>query len=265
MSTSTDSKNLFDSQTTPSIFPRYHEPIEIFMGGDRNVRSDLIFSHPFVVGLLYVEGGILQKSFLPTKISNFRDRLKTSVVAVCGSCSSPTPIKINHRNLFSDAYRFSGGDYHDLFPSVDVVDFLQDTYHASTDTYLDLPGGLSFNNYLMLSVRCCLPLSAGTKITEGPVANKGVIELLTRHHPIAGEWGVLMGEGEDYIISPSFLDSRQNCHVLHLQEPRLLVTPIFRHLTHPSMDYRLITGKIDEIIAANEKKLRLTNPPASLR
>ena len=72
-------------QTTPSTFLRYYDPIEIFMGGDRNVHSDLIFSHPSVVGLFYVEDGILPKAFLPTKISNFRDRLKTSVVAVFGS------------------------------------------------------------------------------------------------------------------------------------------------------------------------------------
>ena len=85
MSTSTDSKALFDMQTTPSIFLHYHDPIERFVGGDRNIRSDLIFSHPSVVDFLYVDDGILQKVFLPTKISNFRDRLKTSVVAVFGS------------------------------------------------------------------------------------------------------------------------------------------------------------------------------------
>ena len=87
-----------------------------------------------------MEDGILQKEFLLTKISNFRDRLKTFVVAVCGYCSSPTPIKINHRNLSSDTYHFSYGDYHVLFPSVDVGEFLQDFYRTSTDTYPDLPG-----------------------------------------------------------------------------------------------------------------------------
>ena len=143
------------------------------MGGDRNVRSNLIFSHPSVVGLLYVEDGILQKAFLPTQISNFRDRLKTSVVAVCGSCSSATTIKINHRNIFSDAYRFSSRDYQDLFPSVDVGDFLQDAYRASPDTYHDLPGGFLFTNCLMISVPRCLPLSTNAQITEGPSQMKG--------------------------------------------------------------------------------------------
>ena len=227
------------------------------MGGDRNVRSDLIFSHPSVVGLLYVEDSILQKAFLPTKISNFSDRLKTSVVAVCGSCSSSTPIKINHRNLFSDAYRFSSGGYHDLFLSVEVGDFLQEAYRVNPDYYPALPDRLEFANCNITSVLWCLPLSAGAQITEGPVSDEGVIELLTRHHPVAGEWGVLMGE--DHIVSPPFLDARQSCpipvvgsSIIHLQEPRLPVIPLFRHLAHPSM----------EIIAANEKKLRLTNPPS---
>ena len=152
MSTSIDSKALFDMQTTPSIFLHYHDLIESFVGGDRNIRSDLIFSHPSVVGFLYVDDGILQKVFLPTNISNFRDRLKTSVVAVCGSCSSPTPIKINHRNLFSDVYHFSSGDYHNLFPSVDDGGLLQNVYCVSSGTYPDLPGGLAFNYCLMLSI-----------------------------------------------------------------------------------------------------------------
>ena len=146
MSTSLDPKGLFDSQVSPSTFLRYHDPIEIFMGGDRNVRFDLIFSQPSVVGLLYVEDGILQKAFLPTKISNFSDRLKTSVVAVCESCSSPTPIKINHRNLFSDAYRFFSGGYHDLFPSIEVGDFLQEAYRVNPDSYPALPEGVDFAN-----------------------------------------------------------------------------------------------------------------------
>ena len=47
-------------------------------------------------------------------------------------------------------------------------------------------------------------------MTEEPVADEGVVDLLTRHHSITGEWGVLIGEGEDHIVSPPFLDSRQN-------------------------------------------------------
>ena len=99
MSITTDSKGHFDMHTTPSTLLRCHDPTEIFMGGDRNVRSDLIFPNPVVMGLLYVEDGILQKAFLPTKISIFRDRLKTSIVAVYESYYSLTPIKINHRNI----------------------------------------------------------------------------------------------------------------------------------------------------------------------
>ena len=122
MASTSDPKGKFDMKDTPSTFLRSSDPIEMFMSADRNMRSDLIFSHPEVVGWIYVEEGILQKAFLPTKITNFRDRLKTSVVAVCGSCSSPTPVKVNHRNLISDSFRFSSGSFHDLFPCVSVGD-----------------------------------------------------------------------------------------------------------------------------------------------
>ena len=120
----------------------------------------------------------------------------------------------------------------------------------------------------MLSVPLCIPLSAGAVITEGPVTDDGVVEMLARRHPIADEWVVLMSE--NYVVTPPFLDDRQNCPVpaytpsiLHLQEPRLPVTPLYRHLTHPSLEYKIIAAKIDEVIAANEKRLdKATTSPS---
>ena len=82
MSTSPDPQGKFDMADTPSTFLRSSHPIDIYMSADRNVRSDLIFSHIKVVGWIYVEDGILQKAFLPTKITNFSDRLRITVVAV---------------------------------------------------------------------------------------------------------------------------------------------------------------------------------------
>ena len=141
MSTFSDSTDQFDIQSTFSFPLHYHDHIEIFMGRDRNVRSDLIFSHIDVVSSIYVEDGIHQKDFLPTKISNFHDILKTSVVAVYRSCSSPTPIKINHRRIFNDTFRFYSRDYHDIFPSVEFGDFLQETHRKTR--HLSWPTGWS--------------------------------------------------------------------------------------------------------------------------
>ena len=67
-STTSDSKGHFDIQATPINFLRYHDPVEKFMSGDRNICCDLIYSHPEVVGWIYVEDGIFLKNFLPTKI-----------------------------------------------------------------------------------------------------------------------------------------------------------------------------------------------------
>lgn len=142
MSTFPDSKGKFDMIDTPSTFLRYSHLIDIYTSADRNVRSDLIFSHTGVVSWIYVEDSILQKVFLPTKITNFRERLKTTVVTVCGSCSSPTPIKVHHRHLFSDIFRFSSGYFHNIFPSVPVGDFLQKVHRSDPNTYSDLPRDL---------------------------------------------------------------------------------------------------------------------------
>ena len=120
---------------TPSTFLRSSHPIDIYMGADRTVRSELIFSHIKVVGWIYVEDGILQKAFLPTKITNFSDRLRTTLVAVCGSCSSLIPVKVNHRHLFSDTFRFSCGDFSDPFPSVPVGDYIKKAHRSDPNTY----------------------------------------------------------------------------------------------------------------------------------
>ena len=76
---------------------------------------------------------------------------------------------------------------------------------------------------------------------------------------------------ENIIVAPPFLDDRYSClkpaftsSILHLQKPRLPVTPLFRHLTHPSLEYKVIVAKIDEIIVANEKRLRTTTSPPSI-
>ena len=119
----------------PSTFLRSSHPIDIYMSADRNVRSDLIFSHIKVVGWIYVEDGILKKAFPPTKITKFSDRLRTTVVAVYGSCSSPTSVKVNHRHLFSDTFRFSCGDFSDPFPSVPVGDYIKKAHRSDPNTY----------------------------------------------------------------------------------------------------------------------------------
>ena len=176
------------------------------MSADRNVRSDLIFSHIKVVGWIYVEDGILKKAFPPTKITKFSDRLRTTVVTVYGSCSSPTSVKVNHRHLFSDTFRFSYGDFSDPFPSVPVGDYLKKAHRSDPNTYFDLPGGLNYDGCIMLSVPLCLPLTACALIEEGPIADDNITDLLVQHHPVAGEWAILMAE--DQIVDPLFLDDR---------------------------------------------------------
>ena len=125
-------------------------------------------------------------------------------MAICGSCSSSTPVKINYRHLLSDTFRFSSGVFHDLFPSVPVGDFFLTARRANPDIYPDLPGDSDYHDCIMLCVPLCLPLSTGVIIKEDPVTDEGVVELLTRHNHIAGEWDVLMDE--DHIVAATFLN-----------------------------------------------------------
>lgn len=122
----------------------------------------------------------------------------------------------------------------------------------------------------MLSIPFCLPLTVGALIQEDLITNEDIVELLTQRHLIASDWAVLMAE--NMIVAPPFLDDRHSClnpaftsSIIHLQKPRLLpVRSLFRHLTHPSLEYKVIVAKIDEIIVANEKRLRTTTSPPSI-
>ena len=126
------------------------------------------FFHSKVEGWIYIEDGILWKDFLPTKITNFRDRLKTSVVAICGSCYSSTPIKINYRHLLSDTFRFSSGVIHDLFPSVPVGDFFLTARRANPDIYIPTSRGIRTTMTVSCSVSSFVflspPVSSSRKI-----------------------------------------------------------------------------------------------------
>ena len=84
----------------------------------------------------------MQKVFLPTKICNFRYKLKTTVVPVCGYYIFRTTVKFSHIYLFSDHYHLSIGDFRHRFPRIEVGVLLQDDHNRNLETYSDQPGGV---------------------------------------------------------------------------------------------------------------------------
>lgn len=112
---------LFDMQNTPTVFTNDSHPVDIYMVADKNLRIDTMFSHSDVSGFIYIQEKHLHKIFPPKKIPNFKDKGKSSVMAVC-TCYSPTPVRIDLYILLSDCLRFASDDFHDLIASMDVYD-----------------------------------------------------------------------------------------------------------------------------------------------
>ena len=86
----------------------YH--VEIFLNGDLDARSDVLLTHPDVIGFLSVHKGILTKAYLPKKVVNFgapASEYRKSTVAVSGICSEYTSFSVSEENIFSNAFHIT--------------------------------------------------------------------------------------------------------------------------------------------------------------
>ena len=61
-----------DKDQTPESYPDDQNPINIYIQGNAETRSDVILNHPDVIGFVYFNNNIVTKAFLPKKVINFK-------------------------------------------------------------------------------------------------------------------------------------------------------------------------------------------------
>ena len=83
-------------------YPDGEHPLEIFMHGDAETRSDVILNHPDVLGFVYLNDDVITKAFLPKKVVNFKTKSKV-IVAVSGDTEEYTPFSVHESQLVSDS------------------------------------------------------------------------------------------------------------------------------------------------------------------
>ena len=105
-------------------------PVELFLNGDLDARSDVLLTHPDVIGFLFVHEGILTKAYLPKKVVNFEapaSEDRKSIVAVSGTCSEYTPFSVSEEILLSDVFHITDCDkFIKTFPTSNITKFAKD-------------------------------------------------------------------------------------------------------------------------------------------
>ena len=119
-----------DKDQTLESYPDNQNPINIYIQGDAEIRSDVILNHPDVIGFVYLNDNIVTKAFLPKKVINFKTSdpsKKKIIVAVSGDTDEFTPFSIPEQDLFSDTLHFSDSTKLEKgTPSISIAKFLKD-------------------------------------------------------------------------------------------------------------------------------------------
>ena len=59
--------DFFDESKKGESYEKGMNPVELYQNGDLDARSDVLLTHPDVIGFLFVHEGILTKAYLPKK------------------------------------------------------------------------------------------------------------------------------------------------------------------------------------------------------
>lgn len=107
----------FESKDKRVVFASEEHPLELYFQGDYDTRANVIFNHPEVEGFAYVYEDTLTKTFLATRIVDFKKTFCHQVVAVSGDFSEFVPFVVNETVLFSNSLHYTNGELDDCISS----------------------------------------------------------------------------------------------------------------------------------------------------
>ena len=146
MLTQYSDKRTFDNPGSPPVsslsFTNGSHPVELYINGDKSVRTDVLFNHVHVIGFLYIQDGIITKAFLPKRTTDFSSNI-SPVTAVSRTCWEFTHFRVADKIIFSDDLTFGHAEIDAHSPSISVGSFLSEVAHlAAAGIYPKLPGEL---------------------------------------------------------------------------------------------------------------------------
>ena len=101
-----------EAQIACPFSPTEH-PVTLYAQGDLETRRDIILHHPEVNGFIFLHEGVITKSYLTKKITDFRCPpvpCRSIIAAVSGTPEEYTPFSVPKNNFITDALHFTNGD-----------------------------------------------------------------------------------------------------------------------------------------------------------
>ena len=248
----------------PDYQDEFH-PLNIFLQGNVQTRSDVILSHPDVTGFIYHHDRFIRKAFLPKKTVNFRAtsvEKRNILLAVSGDPDDYTPFSISETELFSDTLHLTDcTTLNKKTPSIPVGKFLKDNEKYILNLPDEFCSDSKIKKLKIASFPLVLPIIKGYDFEEGEIENKQVQESMIQVHDLYAEWVFL--HDKNYIIDSTFTTEQVKCPT---PEVNSIVTA-FRELPikvlfktkNKDSPFAIIKNQVDNFISANTKENKSKN------
>ena len=97
--------NTFDVAHEKVNFPKNQNHIKLFVQEHIDTRSEVLLSHPEVLGFVYIHQDVITKTFFPRKVVNFKVKCSSkrkSITSVSGSSEEYSQFSVQEKILLSN-------------------------------------------------------------------------------------------------------------------------------------------------------------------
>ena len=175
--------------------------------GDKDMRADVILSHPDVLGYMYLYEDTIRKAFLVNKMVNFKATSaskKNTIVAVSGDTEDYIPFSVPESDLFSDVFHITDCmTLNKKTPSIGVGKFIKDNAKEILGLPEEFNTDAKIKKLKVVAFPIILPIVKGYYFNEGSIDDKKIYDAVTEVHDLYAEWIYLFKN--KYIISTNFI------------------------------------------------------------
>ena len=144
----------FDESQKQKPYKKGIHPVELFLNGNLDARSDVLLTHPDVIGFLFVHEDIITEVYLPKKVVTFEataSETRKSIVAVSGTCSEYTFFSVSEEILLSNVFHITDCDkFIKIFPTYNITKFAKENKSNLQEEYKEI---VKAKNLLWLACR----------------------------------------------------------------------------------------------------------------
>ena len=249
-----------DKDQTPESYPDDQNPINIYIQGNAETRSDVILNHPDVIGFVYLNENIVTKAFLPKKVINFKTSdpsKKKIIVAVSGDTDEFTPFSIPEQDLFSDTLHFSDSTKLEKeTPSISIAKFLKDNADLLSELPSEFDSESKVKKLKAVAFPLILPLVRGHYVPEGNIDDNDFYKALGDVHDSFADWGFI--HSNQYVITSDFMAKKcpvpdNACDIITYYK-ELPLKVLFKSKHDASGPYSIIKAEVNKFIIQNKKE-----------